>query len=177
MRILIAATLTTIFIASAAGQQLTLQNRAEEIASAFSKHKSAVKEKYGVRVEKYKDVRSEPLVKTNISDYSGRYEVPELGNAIDIQVGRDAIVHARLFENGQPSSVRLENARIDGALFTATKVNQDGTTEKFEGAFLTRTDRNSPTDKGVTLVGFGVLLTTPLQIGSITYDKLFYQLK
>ena len=80
-----------------------------------------------------------------------------------------------MLERGQ--QLRLENAKIEGALLTATKVYQDGRTEKFEGVFLNRTDRNSPTDKGVTMFGLGVLLNTPVQIDGNTYEKLFYQMK
>ena len=40
-----------------------------------------------------------------------------------------------------------------------------------------RTDRNSPTDPGVTIFGLGVVLTTPFEVNGLTYDKLFYQLK
>ena len=65
----------------------------------------------------------------------------------------------------------------DGALLTATKVYSDGAREKFEGSFLNRTDRNSPTDPGVTIFGLGVVLTTPFEVNGLTYDKLFYQLK
>ena len=58
-----------------------------------------------------------------------------------------------------------------------TKVYSDGAREKFEGSFLNRTDRNSPTDPGVTIFGLGVVLTTPFEVNGLTYDKLFYQLK
>ena len=65
--------------ASVISQQLSSQTKAREIAAAFTKNKHAVKEKFGVRMEKYKDVRSEPAVKSNVSEYSGVYEVPDLG--------------------------------------------------------------------------------------------------
>ena len=175
MRILILLTLLAAVTTSAADQMAVGQSRAQEIAAAFNKHKSLVKEKYGVRLEKYKDVRSEPAVKQNISQYSGRYEVSELGYSVEVQVGGDGVVHASMYERGQ--QFRLENAMIEGALLTATKVYQDGRSEKFEGVFLNRTDRNSPTDKGVTTFGLGVLLTTPVEIDGNTYEKLFYQMK
>jgi len=79
--------------------------------------------------------------------------------------------------NDKGRAFRLENARIDGALLTASKVYQDGATEKFEGVFLNRTDRNSPTDPGVTISGLGVVLNTPFEINGNTYEKLFYGLK
>jgi hypothetical protein len=84
-------------------------------------------------------------------------------------------VQARGSERGR--TFTLENAKIDGALLTASKVYQDGATEKFEGVFLNRTDRNSPTDPGVTIFGLGVVLSTPFETNGLTYEKLFYGLK
>ena len=170
-------TFVAIVLLSVCGvaQQISAQTRAQELATAFNKHKHVTKEKHGVRMEKYKDVRSEPAVKRNIADYSGAYEVSELGYVINIQVGRDGTVQA--VGNDKGRTFRLENARIDGALLTASKVYQDGTTEKFEGVFLNRTDRNSPTDPGVTISGLGVVLNTPFETNGLTYEKLFYGLK
>jgi hypothetical protein len=58
---------------------------------------------------------------------------------------------------------------------TGTKIYQNGAREKFEGIFLIRTDRNSPTDPGVTKFGLGVLLNPPFEHEGNTYDKLFLQ--
>jgi hypothetical protein len=160
---------------SAVSQQLSSQTKAQAIAEAFTKHKHSVKEKYGVRREKYKDVRSEPLVKPNIREYSGTYEVSGLGYEMTIQVGADGRVEANGNDNGRP--FRLENARIEGALLTASKVYENGASERFEGVFLKRTDRDSPTDAGVTTFGLGVMLGTPIQVDGNTFDRLFYQLK
>ena len=49
--------------AIAAPQQSSSQSRAQQVAAAFSKQKHLVAEKHGVRKEKYKDVRGEPMVK------------------------------------------------------------------------------------------------------------------
>lgn len=100
--------------------QQSSPTRAQELATAFNKQKHTVKEKYGVRREKYKDVRSEPAVKQNIADYSGVYEVSDLGFVITIQAGSDGSVQANGNEQGR--TFRLENARIDGALLTASKI-------------------------------------------------------
>ena len=175
MRTFVVFVLSVACAAGVIAQQLSSQTKAREIAAAFTKNKHAVKEKFGVRVEKYKDVRSEPAVKSNISDYSGVYEVSDLGYVINVQVGSDGRIQASGSENSR--TFKLENAKIDGALLTATKVYSDGAREKFEGSFLNRTDRNSPTDPGVTIFGLGVVLTTPFEVNGLTYDKLFYQLK
>ena len=174
MRIFVVIGLLIASCLSALAQQLS-STRAQELAAAFNKQKHVVKEKYGVRREKYKDVRSEPAVKQNIADYSGVYEVPELAYVITIQIGSDGRIRASGNDKGH--SFRLENARIDGALLTASKIYQDGSTEKFEGVFLNRTDRNSPTDPGTTMSGLGVVLKTPFETNGLTYEKLFYGLK
>ena len=178
MRIFVVIALLIACAVAAIAQQLSSKSRAQAIAEAFTKHKDVVKEKYGVRREKYKDVRSEPLVKQNIRDYSGAYEVSGLGYVINLQVESDGRVEANGYETGQQSrTFRLENAKIDGALLTASKVYQDGSTEKFEGVFLKRIDRQSATDAGVTTFGLGVVLSTPVESNGHTFDKLFYQLK
>lgn len=175
MRTFVVIVLSVACAAGVVSQQLSSQTKAREIAAAFTKNKHAVKEKFGVRMEKYKDVRSEPAVKSNISEYSGVYEVQDLGYVISVQVGSDGRIQASGSERSR--AFTLENAKIDGALLTATKVYSDGAREKFEGSFLNRTDRTSPTDPGVTIFGLGVVLTTPFEVNGLTYDKLFYQLK
>jgi hypothetical protein len=43
-------------------QESYTQKRTQEIVASFNKQKYVVKEKYGVRREKYKRVRSEPVI-------------------------------------------------------------------------------------------------------------------
>lgn len=174
---LVVALFVSCFV-NAAFQQLSGQTKAQQIAAAFNKHKHVVKQKYGVTREKYKDVWSEPVVKQNIREYAGSYEVSDLDCRITIQVATDGSIQANGYEGGlQPRTFRLENARIAGALLTARKAYSDGAAEKFEGVFMTRTERSSPTDTGVTTFGLGVVLATPFELEGITHEKLFYQLK
>ncbi len=161
----------------AVAQQPYSQTKAQAMAATFNKHKNVVKEKRGVRMEKYKDVRAEPVVKQNATDYSGVYEVGDLGFVINIQVSNDGRIVANGYEQGRSRAFKLENAKIDGALLTASKVYQDGTTESFEGVFLNRTERNSPTATAVTTFGLGVWLNRPVEIGGVTYQRMYYQLK
>jgi hypothetical protein len=142
-----------------------------------------VKEKYGVRKEKYKEVRCEPVVKANPSEHSGTYEVSDmgLGYSLTIRVGNDGRVDASGYEptEGGVKEARqfaLRDARVDGALLTGEKVYTDGAIEKFEGVFIKRTVINSPTDDGVSSFGLGVV-GRQIVIGGLTLDKLFYQLK
>src|SRR3981081_2585107 len=77
------AALTTLIVASAlcagvsTSQQVgvaTRELRAQTIVASFNKSKHVVKEKRGVRKEKYLDVRGVPAIKQNPADYSGAYE-------------------------------------------------------------------------------------------------------
>src|SRR5262245_25136489 len=173
MRTFLLITLLVVGSVDAASQQQSTETRSREIAVSFNKLKHKVKEKNGVKTEVYTDVRSESVVKPNVTDYSGVYEVSDLGCAITLQVTSDGRVQASGTEGGR--AFRFDKARIEGALLTATKVYSDGTPEKFEGVFMTRTVRNSPTDTGVTTFGLGVVLHSPVEANGITYEKLFYQ--
>jgi len=166
---------------NAVSQESYTQRRTQEIVASFNKQKHTVKEKYGVRTEKYKKVISKAVIRQNLADYSGAYEASDLGYLINIQVGSDGNVRASGSEpaNGgtRPArSFRLESGKIVGAMLTATKVYDDGPTEKFEGVFINRTEFNSPTDNGVSAFGLGVV-SNPVQFAGVTLDKLFYQLK
>ena len=178
MRTIALVTLLAAFPAIAAPQQLSSQSRAQQLAAAFTKQKHVVAEKRGARKEKYKDVRSEPVVKQDITEYSGVYQVVDFGDVIELRIGSDGRIQADGHDSDQPSrTFVLENARISGAVLTATKVYRGGETEPFEGVFMTRTERNSPADSGITTFGLGVVLATPRQFAGNTYERLFYQLK
>jgi hypothetical protein len=159
------------------------RKRADEIVASLNKKKEQVKEKYGVRREKYKEVRCEPVIKASPSEHSGTYEVsdPGLGYSLTIRVGNDGSVDASGYEpaEGGVNDARrfaLRDARIEGALLTGEKVYADGAVEKFEGVFIKRTVLNSPTDDGVSSFGLGVV-GRQIVIGGLTLDKLFFQLK
>ena len=159
-------------------QQLANQSRAQEVAAAFSKQKHVVAEKHGARKEKYKDVRSEPLVKQDITAYAGVYRVADFGDEIDLRMGSDGTIQATGYDSDHPAhTFVLEHGKIAGAVLTGVKVYRDGAHERFEGVFMTRTERNSPGDPGITTTGLGVLLATPRAFGGNTYDKLLYRLK
>lgn len=171
--------------ASAPAQQAlssaAAQTRTKAIAASFNKNKHVVKNKRGVRMEKYKRVTSEPVVKDNPQDYSGVYEVPDLGFAVQLRVNRDGSVEGTGYEPAGPDlSVRrsftLRNGTIDGALLTATQVYANGTQNRFEGAFMNRTSFDSPADKGFTVFGIGVI-GRQITVAGNTFDRFFYELK
>jgi len=167
--------------ASLSAQEPGSQQRTQEILAAFNKSKHVVKEKHGVRVEKYKEIRSEPVLRQDVRDYSGTYEVPDLGYRLDMRVASDGSVEASGYEPARNDSQKgrrftLKGAKIHSALLTATKVYEDGAAEKFEGLFIRRTDFNSPTDVGVSTFGLGVA-GQQVVVGGLTLDRLFYQMK
>jgi hypothetical protein len=163
---------------TANSQQPAGSSRAHQIAALFTKHKDVVVVKRGVSREKYKDVRAEPQVMQNVSEYAGRYEASDLGWYIDIRVGKAGQIEVTGFEAGQPSpTFELENVTIAGALLTGRKVYRDGSVARFEGLFMNRTARSSRADTGVTAFGLGVVLARPVEAVGVTWDKLFYQLK
>jgi hypothetical protein len=155
--------------------------RTQAIAASFTKSKHVVKDKRGVRMEKYKRVQTEPIVKANPQDYSGTYEVPDFGFAVQLRVNRDGNVEGSGYEPASPDlsirrSFTLQNGRIDGALLTATRVYANGTQNRFEGAFMNRTSFDSPADKGFTVFGLGVL-GKDVVLGGNTINRFFYEPK
>jgi len=169
--------------AYSSAQASDAQKRADEIVASLNKKKEKVKEKYGVRAEKYKEVRCEPIIKSNPSEHSGTYKVSDLGlsYSLNIRVGDDGRVDAYGSEptEGGLKEARhfaLQDARVEGALLTGEKVYTDGAVEKFEGVFIKRTVLDSPTDDGASSFGLGVV-GRQIVTGGLTLDKLFYQLK
>ena len=151
--------------------------KSSAIAASFSKMKSLSKDKRGVKKEKYVRVESEPAVRANPADYSGKYEVPDMNFGLDLSVTRDGTVTGTGYEplgDGVMRTFTLRNGKIERAFLTATKVYADGRTERFEGAFMNRSRYESPTDKGVTVFGFG-MLGRAVVIDGNTIDKFFYQ--
>ena len=156
-------------------------SRTRAIVASFNKSKHMVKEKHGVRKEKYLDVRSAPVVKQNPADYSGEYEEAGLGFSLRLRVDRDGKVEGTGYEplngdSGVSRSFRFRNGQIRGALITAKKIYADGSSEPLEGVFINKTAFESPTDKGVTAFGLGVI-GKGFQVGGLNVDRIFYQLK
>ena len=162
--------------------QETSAQRTRVIVASFNKKKHNVQEKKGIRVERYKEIRSEPAILKNIRDYSGSYEAPELGLSLDLQVDGNGVVTGNGYEAIDADQrvfrgFALKNARMVGALLTGTKVYERGSAEPFEGVFINETSFESPTDKGVTTFGLGVIGHTIVLDGGVTIDKVFYRRK
>jgi hypothetical protein len=156
--------------------------RTRTIVASFNKKKHVVKEKYGFRKESYKEIRCGPVIKQELKDYSGTYEVSDLGYSINLQVARDGKIEVNGYEPATLDSTSgrqftFRGARIEGALLTATKVYSDGAVEKFEGIFINRTEFNSPTDSGVSTFGLGVAGTPIEVVNGLKQDKFFFEKK
>src|ERR1700749_2171386 len=143
MRRLLNATLLVVVCIAAFGARALsgvqdASARARELAASFSKSKHVVKEKHGVRVEKFKNVRCEPAPKTDARLYSGEYEAEH--GALSLRVYADVRAAADGTEPDSdvapPRKFTLRSARVEGALLTATKVYEDGSSEPFEAAFV-----------------------------------------
>ena len=183
MRLLLAATLfaSLCLISMPTGAQgLKAQQRAQELAASFNKSKHETKEKRGVRIEKFKDISSVPVSRNDVSFYAGTYVATFGDYPFTIKINTDGQVVASGSEpDGQQSARQftLREAKLEGALLTGTKVYADGTTEKFEGVFINRTERNSPTDTGRTTFGLGVVFDPPKYEAELgfTLNHIFYQ--
>jgi len=154
------------------------QTRSQVIAASFSKFKNISKEKHGVTKAKYLKIDSQPAVRANPEDYSGSYEVPDLGFAMRLRVDHNGNVEGTGYEPILDPAVRrmftLRDGKIEGALITATKVYANGKSERLEGVFIDRTTYESPTDKGSTSFGLGVI-GKPVEVSGLTLDKLFFE--
>jgi hypothetical protein len=146
----------------ASAQSPSARTRAAAIAASFNQYKNEVKEKRGVRLAKYKRIVVTPVVRSDPREYSGSYEAQTFGYTLDITVDSRGNVTGRGYQPLKiDGSIRrrftLRDGRIDGALFTATKVFDNGAKEAIEGVFMNRTAYHSPTDtKGETTFGLGV---------------------
>lgn len=159
-------------------QSRSASARTAELAAMFTKHKQVVKHKRGVTREKYKDVRGNPVIRSNPASYSGSYDA-DFGFTLRLTVQPDGRVDGSGREpiTGAANLARtfvLRDARVDGALITGTIVYSDNHSRKLEGIFMDRTTRESPTDPGVTVFGLGVL-TPPTQVDGLTFERLFYE--
>lgn len=175
--------ITILAFASAApstghAQSRASSSRAAAIVASFNKSKHVVKERHGVRVEKFKEVKSVPVVPAQPSAFSGSYGVPDMGASLRIQIddaGR--VTGSGTDPLGDNSSVArrftIRDARLDGALITGTKVYGDGSSSKLEGVFINRTSFDRASDNGTTTFGLGVV--TALERNGQTFDRLFYQ--
>ena len=117
--------------------------QAQQLAATLDKTKYKKKEKRNITIEVYVDIKNQPVVKA-ASDYSGLYRSEDGGYRLQLNVSTDGTAtgsgyDSLNFDNGQKVNFILKDARVDGAVLTATKVFDNDTSEKFEAVFVNRT--------------------------------------
>lgn len=116
--------------------------KAREVAAALDKTKYKHKVKKNFEFERYIDVKNETVVK-NAAEYAGVYESPDANYRIELRAsGGNEIEgsgYETNFENSARANFTLRDAKIEGALLTATRVYADGTTKRLEAVFVNRT--------------------------------------
>ncbi len=121
----------------------TAEQKTQNLTAELSKTKHKKKEKKGFSFEKYIDIKSEAVVKNSVQNYAGVYESPDANYRIELRVAADGKVEGSGYDSDFNSSLKqnftLKDARIEGALLTATKVYADGETKKLEAVFNNRT--------------------------------------
>ena len=188
MRIILAILFFSLWLMPSDGfaQSSNAQQRTREIVESLNKTKYQFRAQRGVSKEKYKSVHSEPVIEKNIANYSGQYEVPGLDYSLEIKVTNTGDIEAAGYESNdgnaqQKRRFTFRNAKIDGALLSATKVYDDGNTETFEGVFINKTDveGTSPTqiERQSTTFGLGVTGVKLKTASGVNLDRLFYQKK
>jgi hypothetical protein len=177
----LAFTALTVPVFAASAQDVSApsaESRARVIAASFNKSKHVSKERRGIRKEKFLEITSAPALETNPSAYSGSYRA-DWGFSLDLRVAPDGAVQGSghdpvEFESSVMRPFTLTNARVQGALLTATKTYANGAAEKLEGVFIDRTTRTSSTDPGSTAFGLGVTGDFG-HVSGVTLAKIFYQ--
>ena len=178
-RVLLVSLVLGLCLACVEGRGQEAGTRARELAAHFNKDKHKVKEKRGMRLEVFLEMRGEPAARKNPAEYSGLYEW-EPGYALELRVGTDGSAEGQGAEPAPGGARRftLRGARVSGALLTGTKVYEDGATEQLEAAFIKLTVRHSPNETGTSNFGLGVVFDPP-KIGGDGFQltRLFYALK
>ncbi|HEX9961621.1 MAG TPA: hypothetical protein VGB00_11845 [Pyrinomonadaceae bacterium] len=117
------------------------RQKTQEVVASLDKTKYKHKVKKNFEFERYIDVKNEAVVK-NPAEYAGVYESPDSTYRIELRAGGGKIEGGGYeldFQNSARVNFTLKDARIEGALLTATKVYADGNTEKLEAVFVNRT--------------------------------------
>lgn len=146
------------------------KEKAEALAkNEFSKSKHAKVDKNGVVKQKKKEIISTPVVESELSFYHGNYVYDDLGYKLEIRSDAQNNTMATLsIKDGAP--LQLKNVAIKDAYFTATKINEDGTQEFWQGAFINKSN------DGISEFGLGIKLSKPIQItDGLQMTKIFFK--
>lgn len=137
--------LAAVLFITGVGYEISAQgasDQAQTMASALDKTKYKKKQKRNISVEVYVDVRNVPAVK-NAAAYTGFYDSDNYTLNLKVAAdgtatgtGRDPDANG---EWAQTNGFTLQNARVNGAVLTGTKVYENGKSEAFEAVFVNRT--------------------------------------
>ena len=141
--------------------------RTDELVAALGKTKYKKKEKRDVVIEFYIDIKNEAVVKKNVADYAGKYIAEDGSYRVELRVSADGKVEGNgadlyfdgsNFDKEKSKNFTFQNAKIEGALLTATKVFEDGQTKNFEAVFVNQTVRNgkNPNEIETTNTKYGL---------------------
>jgi hypothetical protein len=140
-------------------------HRQRELVAALDKTKYKKKEKANVSIEVYVNIKNEAAVRDPF-EYGGNYEGEEGQYRLTLNVERGGAASGSGYDtiNGERrASFNLRDARIDGALLTATKVYENGETQRFEAVFVNRTVANGKNENAIdtrdTRFGLGFIQT------------------
>lgn len=146
---LIAIVLSIGFSGSALAQDSS--QRTKDLVAALDKTKYKKKEKANLSVEVYVDIKNVPAVRDPF-EYGGIYESD--GYRLDLQVAKGGSAtgggYDTYFDNNVRMNFTLKDARVEGALLTATKVYESGEAIPFEAVFVNRTSRAGTSPDAVT---------------------------
>lgn len=143
------------------------QQKTQELIAALGKSKYKKKEKRNFSFERYIDIKSEAVVKNNAGDYTGVYESPDANYRLELRVSANGKAEGSGFDtdfkNSEKQSFTLQDAKIEGALLTATKIYANGVTEKLEAVFNNRTSTEGKNPNEIesreTRYGLGFIIT------------------
>ena len=138
-RILVLA-LVLVFCGALVGSIYAQADRTQELVAALDKTKYKKKEKRDIKIEIYVNVKNEAVVKKNAAEYSGIYGDQNAGSRLTLKVASDGSAEGSGYDGDKGKlNYTLKNARVNGAMLTATKVFDNGETKKLEAVFVNRT--------------------------------------
>ena len=160
------------------------QQKTQQLIAALAKTKYKKKEKKNLTLETYVDIKSEAVVKNDIREYAGVYESLEANCRLELRVSTDGRVEGNGYDSVLSGSERqnftLKDARIEGALLTATKVFASGKTQNFEAVFnnQTRVEGKNPSEINSRETKYGLGFIYSYHAPGIDYvTRVFLELK
>ncbi len=171
-----ATALTLTFLLACSLIADSIEKRTADLVAMFNKTKQVSKNKRGVTKSIFLDIQSKPVVRKDLSTYSGTYVERGFGFSVTLQVREDGTVAGNgLDDRGKYT---LRDARMRGAMLTGTKVYAISTTAPLDAVFLQRTTREGTAPDRITgtHTSFGLGVHTPgFETDGTTLEKLFYE--